>query len=371
MKVIIMAGGEGSRLWPLSGGRQPKHLLPLLAGGTLLAAAWRRALRVVSAGDVVTVTNERQYAPVAAAAAAVDPALRRHLISEPAARGTAGALALAGAYLAENGGLEPREMLLVCPADHVLEPEEKFAELIDRARPPAAGGFLVTFGVKPREAKTGYGYIRAGQPRDGFRVAEQFVEKPDRDTARRYCRSGCHFWNAGIFAFEAGVFQAALHRHAPEFAALATAGYQRARTMFATLPATSIDYALMEKAGRVAVVPVDAPFSWSDVGSWDALYEISEKDAAGNVASGPAVVALDTRNSLLFASGRKLAVIGVDNVTVIETPEAVLILGRGHEQKVRDIPGRFSETAARPAQSPGRASSRSGCSARKGGTPTR
>lgn len=342
MKAVIMAGGQGSRLWPLSDNRCPKHLLDLLEEGTLLAAAWRRVLRVVPAADVVTVTNNQQYAQVAAAAQALDPALKRHVISEPVGRNTAGALALAGAYLSENCRLDPREMLLVCPADQLLEPADRFAELVDRARVPASRGFLVTFGVKPREAHTGYGYIEAGEKRDGFLLAARFVEKPGLETARRYCQSGRHFWNAGIFAFESGVFLAALRRHAPEFAALADAGYQRARAMFDRLPAISIDYALMEKADQVAVVPVSAPFSWSDVGSWDALYSIREKDAAGNVTSGPAVVALDAFNSLLFSSGRKLAVIGVDNVTVIETPEAVLVLGRGHEQKVRDIQGWFS-----------------------------
>lgn len=337
-----MAGGEGSRLWPLSSARTPKYLLPLLGEGTLLAAAWRRALRLVGAGDVVTVTGAGQYPLVIAAAESQDPALRRHVISEPAPRDTAGAIAFAYAYLEARGDLAPDEELLVCPADHFLEPEEEFPKLVALAREPVRRGFLVTFGVRPgQEARTDYGYIRAGAEQGGFYVAEGFVEKPDLETARAYCASGRYFWNAGIFAFQAGVFRAAMGRHAPGFATVMDAGLKRARAMFGRLAPLSIDYALMEKAERVAIVPVAPPIYWSDAGTWGALREIWGKDPAGNAVRGEAVTSHETSNSLLFSSGRRLVVVGLDGVIVVETPEAVLVLAREHEQKARDI-GRVS-----------------------------
>jgi mannose-1-phosphate guanylyltransferase/mannose-1-phosphate guanylyltransferase/mannose-6-phosphate isomerase len=259
------------------------------------------------------------------------------LILEPAARNTAPAIALA----ALAG--EPDAILLVMPSDHVIADVAAFHAAIDKAIAPVEAGWLATFGITPTGPETGYGYIRRGEEiTDGVAKVDRFVEKPDVATAQAYLAEGCYNWNGGIFLFTASSYLAALERHAPAILAAAREAMDKAvhdgarilpdSLAFGRSPDDSIDYAVMEKAERVAVVPVE--MGWSDVGSWDALHEIAIKDSAGNAHHGE-VLAIDTANCLIRSEGPLVAAIGVSDLIVIATGDAVLIMPRGDSQKVK------------------------------------
>ncbi|MBA2935115.1 mannose-1-phosphate guanyltransferase [Sphingomonas sp. CGMCC 1.13654] len=259
------------------------------------------------------------------------------LILEPAARNTAPAIALAAVEA------EPDAILLVMPSDHVIADVAAFHEAIGRAVPLVEAGWLITFGITPVAPETGYGYIRRGETiGDGVQRVDSFVEKPDRATAERYLASGDHSWNGGIFLFTAGAYMAALEQFAPGMADAARDAMAAARRdgrhvhpdpqVFGRSPSDSIDYAVMEKAERVAVVPVD--MGWSDVGSWDALHALAPKDEDDNAHHGE-VIAIDTANCLIRSEGPLVAAVGVKDLIVIATRDAVLVLPRGDSQQVK------------------------------------
>ena len=330
---IILCGGAGSRLWPLSRAGRPKQMLDLLGGGSMLAATAAR------------VTDGALFAPpvpVAAAgqAEAIEDELPQaaHLILEPAARNTAPAIALAALVADED------DILLVLPSDHRIGDPAAFREAARRALPLARDGWIVTFGMKAERAETGYGYIERGPPLgDGIYRAARFVEKPDAATAQAYVADGRHDWNGGIFLMRAGTYLAALAAHAPEIAAAARVAMASARRegrrilpaaeAFAAAPALSIDYAVMEKAEKIAVVPVS--IGWSDIGSWDALHDVSARDEAGNATVGD-VLALGASNCLIRSDGPLVAAIGVEDLVVVATADAVLIVPRAESQRVRE-----------------------------------
>jgi mannose-1-phosphate guanylyltransferase/mannose-1-phosphate guanylyltransferase/mannose-6-phosphate isomerase len=259
------------------------------------------------------------------------------LILEPVARNTAPAIALAALSMA------PDALMLVMPSDHVIVDVAAFRAAIDVALPLANEGWLVTFGITPQAPDTGYGYIRAGELlTEGVRRVESFVEKPDRATAESYLAEGCYAWNGGIFLFRADAYLSALDAHAPAIAAAVRASLASGRRegtriypdadAFAASPDDSIDYAVMEKAARVAVTPVD--MGWSDVGSWDALHELADKDDQGNAHHGE-IVAIDTSGCLIRSSGPLVAAVGVKDLIIIATGDAVLIMPRGSSQEVK------------------------------------
>jgi mannose-1-phosphate guanylyltransferase len=331
---VILSGGSGTRLWPMSVPDRPKQFLPLVTQATLFEETLARVADASRFAPPIVVANARHAELIEAqlAGCAVE------LILEPAARNTAPAIALAAL------AAEAKAPLLVMPSDHVIADPAAFQHAIDAALPQVNDGWLVTFGIAPDGPETGYGYIDIGDVlADGVHRVARFVEKPDRATAEAMIATGDHVWNGGIFLFRADVFLGALSVHAPEILAAAQAAMDKARRegarvypdldAFAASPSESIDYAVMEKADRVAVVPVD--MGWSDVGSWDALHALGA-DAAGDAHHGE-VVALDTRNCLLKSDGIRIAAVGVEDLIVVASGNDVLILPRGRSQEVKRI----------------------------------
>lgn len=329
IRPVILAGGAGTRLWPLSTAAKPKHMLPLLGTDSLFELTLRRF------GDrfaePIIVANHAQEAELRAVAG---PGAR--IILEPLKRDSAGAIALA-ASLAEAD-----ELLLICPSDHFIADVEAFHRAIEQARPAAEDGRIVTFGIEPEYPATGFGYIAAGEG-EGVRPIARFVEKPDQEKAEAMLAEGGHYWNAGIFLASAQTWRDELGRYAPAILEAASAALQRGECespvirvdeeAFAKAPAKSIDYAVMEHSDRVAVVPVS--MGWSDVGSWAAVFDKAEAGEDGNVVVGNALV-IDSRGNLIRSDGPKVAAIGVDDLVIIATADAVLVTRLSHSQRVRE-----------------------------------
>jgi len=335
---VILSGGSGTRLWPMSTPARPKQMLALTAEQTMLQLTARRAHGERFAAPIVVANArhadmvESQLHEVAAAAQA--------LILEPVGRNTAPAIALAA--LAAGGGDAP---LLVMPSDHVISDVPAFHAAIHAAMPLVEQGWLVTFGIAADAPETGYGWIHIGDEIGGgvHRVGS-FVEKPPRDRAEAMLAAGDHAWNGGIFLFRADIYLGALAVHAPDMLAACQRAMDGAvreghrilpdAAAFGAAPAESIDYAVMEKAERVAVVPVS--MGWSDLGSWDALHAISDCDDGGNACEGD-VVLLETSSSLVRSDGMRIAMLGVSDLIVVASGNDVLILPRGRSQDVKKL----------------------------------
>ena len=336
--AVIMAGGAGTRFWPHSRQQRPKQFLSIDGRRTLLQATAHRLRGLVSPTHLIVVAP-RHLAPL----------VRRHLptlphenlVIEPAARSTAACLALAAARIARR---DAEASMAVFPADHTIADEARFRRCVARAFETAEReDCLVTFGIRPTSAETGYGYIEMGRPlrRDAPRVdwAARFVEKPDRATARRFLASGRYRWNAGMFVWRIAVLRTALARHAPALGRMMDAlGDPRraaaAQRAYRRLPAVSIDVALMERAERIAVVT--ATFDWNDIGNWAAMAAVWRRDAAGNASRGDALL-IDCRGSVVYGATRLVAVLGADDLIVIDSPDAVLVCPRNRAQDVRRI----------------------------------
>jgi len=334
---IILAGGSGSRLWPLSRQLNPKQFLPLAGSNTLLQDTICR-LEGLEHVQPWLVCNE-QHRFLAAEQLRQLGMESSRIFLEPEGRNTAPAIAIAALQILNQG---EDALLLVLAADHVIRNKEAFHVAIAKAATLAATGKLVTFGVKPERAETGYGYIQRGRELgdDGF-IINQFAEKPDQETAQYYLDSNEYYWNSGMFLFRASSYLEELRRFHPDMVDLCEralsgsevdADFIRvAKDIFLSCPSDSIDYAVMEKTDRAAVVPLDA--GWSDVGSWSALWDISEKNIEGNVLQGDAV-AEGISNTLVRAEHRLVAAVGVENLIIVETKDAVLVV---HKDKVQDV----------------------------------
>lgn len=336
---VILSGGSGTRLWPMSRPEMPKQMLALTGEQTMLQLTVARARGAERYGAPIVVGNARHAEMIEQqlSAVGIDDAT---LILEPAARNTAPAIALAA--LAAGGGDTP---LLVMPSDHVITDLDAFRAAIHAALPLVRDGWLATFGINPDAPETGYGYIQVGEPIDpGIHRVARFVEKPHADVAATMVAGGDHVWNGGIFLFRADAYLAALRSHAPAMLDAAESAMARAQRdgsrilpdadAFAACPSDSIDYAVMEKADRVAVAPVS--MGWSDVGSWDALHTVAVRDDDGNSHSGD-VIAIDTSNCLVRSDGARIAMVGVSDLIVVASGNDILILPRGRSQDVKRI----------------------------------
>jgi len=335
--AVILAGGSGSRLWPLSRQQLPKQFLALDGKDSLIQTTINRLSPVIDAKSVLIVTQESH-----AKGEAYHTLLPFKTLFEPTGRNTAPAIALAAAYLT-LGGDDP--IMVVLPADHIIKEEVRFREHLNIAIKAAESGKLVTFGIKPTRPDTGFGYIKAhkGDVHNIFDV-DHFTEKPDEATAQRFLKEGNYYWNSGMFVWRASVILDEIKQHLPAvhqvlhkiMADSKTAGtFQLAvEKHFAAMPAISIDYGVLEKSSRVSLIPCD--IGWNDVGSWQAVHEISTLDEGGNALQGR-VIAIDCKNSLIRAEKRLVATIGVEDLCVVETADAVLISKKDQTQRVREV----------------------------------
>lgn len=366
---VILSGGAGTRLWPVSRSAYPKPFMALADGQSLLYKTLDRALRAADGGSVLTVTG-RDYYFLTRDEYARHPSgdvRRLPFLLEPMGRNTAPAIGLAAMYAMEHLGADA--VLLVLPADHLIRDVDAFAADARRAQALAQDGFLVAFGIKPASPETGFGYIRMGATlAQGGREISAFVEKPDRATAEKYLASGDYAWNSGMFCFRADALLQAMEQTCPDVLAAVRACYagaqsrespvEFAREAFAALPDISIDYAVMERAARRAVVP--ASFDWSDIGSWKAVSEIESgnaPDAAGNRVQGMAVT-IDSENCFIQGGKRLVAAVGVKDLVIVDTADAVLIADRERAQQVKQVveelrrndhaTARFHQTVHRP-----------------------
>lgn len=345
--AVVLAGGSGTRFWPLSREKTPKQLLPIAGGeDTLLQQTVKRVLPLIPRENVFVVTNASLFADVSKQLSEkLGDSWDQSIITEPEARNTAPALGLAALHLSR---IAPDGCMVVLSTDHVIRRGDLLPALLTKARDAAQRGLVVTLGISPSWAETGYGYIRAGaacpgEESTGARKVEAFVEKPDRATAAKYLETGGYYWNSGIVVWKTATLLEEIQKHAPKlWGALeeirASLGTEREdqviKDAFARLEPISIDYAVMERTARAAVIPAD--IGWSDVGSWAALEQVSERDAQGNVISGN-VVDLGSKDSIVHAEKRLVATVGLEAMVVVDTPDAVLVCSKDRVQDVKGV----------------------------------
>lgn len=351
--AIVLAGGSGTRLWPLSRSSKPKQLLCLNGAESLLQQTVRRVLPMVDASHVVTVTSAEYRFEVAGQLLALDAALAGGVLAEPMGRNTLPAIAWAVARIARE---TPDALIGVFSSDHAVANDDAFLRAWQSAEAAAKEGYVALFGMQPTEPATGYGYIQSGKPLAGansgplseVHQAARFVEKPDLATAQGYLTEGGYYWNGGMFVFRADRFMEMVKQHQPQIFAAAQAlaennQAQAAADVYGSMPDLSIDYGLLELADNVAVVPVD--MGWSDLGSWESIYQQRGKDAQGNMLEGD-VLAIDSQDNLLWSEHGLVATLGVANLAVVQTRDATLICPRERVQDLKQLVAAVKESHA-------------------------
>ncbi len=346
MKIIILAGGGGTRLFPLSRTKYPKQFLKLEGKESLFTQTVQRFLPLVKPADIVVVTNKEYVHHVKNELFACG-AEAAHVVLEPVGRNTAPAIALAANYCGEELGVDLTEVLFVTPSDHIIRPVGLFVETVRQVEKLAAKGHVVTCGIKPQQAETGYGYIQAGEPYGaGFKVSS-FKEKPDKETAEQYLAAGNYYWNSGMFGFTVGTFQQELQKFQPEIFALSQQPLELLLAEFESMPGISIDYAVAEKSQQVVMLPFTA--YWNDIGSWDAIYDVLDKDADGNALQGDCLP-LACSNTLMMGRSRLIAGIGLEDLLIVETDDVIVVAKRGESQQVKELVNVLKEKGRREAE---------------------
>ena len=333
MKVIILAGGGGTRLFPMSRTCYPKQFLKIAGHKSLLVQTLERFMLFVRPEDIVVITNQDYYFFVKAELESCG-AQGASIVCEPASRNTAPAIALAIKYCEDKLESGVNETLFVAPSDHIIKPAAEFAQLVQAAAKAAGCTDIITLGVKPDKPETGYGYINAYKDESCAYTVKSFKEKPDSATAQQYLHDGSYFWNAGLFAFSISAMKHELKAYCPDIMHLYSLPYEEMLENFHKMPQISIDYAVMEKSQHVKMLPLT--IYWNDIGSWDALYDVLEKDDFGNTASG-STCDINCTNTMLISNNKLVAAIGLDNISVIETADAILVAKRGDGQQVKEL----------------------------------
>lgn len=335
MYGIILAGGSGSRLWPLSRELYPKQLLNIMSDKSLLQSTFERLTHCMDKSNILSITNTKHASNVKMQIQELTE--NPIVLSEPVAKNTAPAIALATKYILQKTNEDP--IILVVPSDHLIKDNEKFLATVKKGEKLAQEGYIVTFGIQPDYPETGYGYINTLKPLEvGYKVKE-FVEKPDIETAKSYLKAGTYYWNSGIFMFKASVMMKEFAKLAPEIAKITNSvDFINSKDIpfveFDKMPSISIDYAIMEKSDKIALLKLES--DWNDLGSWKSIYDVSNKDENNNVFVGH-VIDEGSKNSFVYASSKLVTTIGLEDTIIIETEDAILACKKDKTQDVKRI----------------------------------
>lgn len=345
MKIIILAGGGGTRLFPLSRDCYPKQFLHVIEDKSLFAQTIERFLGLVEAKDIIIVTNERYIFHVQAELKTIN-AQEAHIITEPMGKNTAPAIALAQSYCQDVLECDNNEILFVSPSDHLIKPIDAFQNLIRNAQDIAKDS-VVTLGIKPTKPEIGYGYIEAEKNNNLAKKVISFKEKPDLATAKEYITSGNYYWNGGMFMFSIATMQDELIKYMPAIIDITQNGYQYIVDNFADMPDISIDYAVAEKSQKMMMIPMENIY-WNDIGSFDAIAEVlSDKDK--NVFKGD-ILAENCTDTMIIGDSRLIAGIDLENLMIIDTPDALLVAKKGESQKVKNIVNKLKQNKRKEAK---------------------
>ncbi|MGD0664295.1 MAG: mannose-1-phosphate guanylyltransferase/mannose-6-phosphate isomerase [Rhabdochlamydiaceae bacterium] len=335
MKIVILAGGSGTRLWPLSRDAFPKQFLKIDDEWSLLQKTILRFYQKEAPQDILIITNPECLHLVKSQAKAIHPSLENRVVVEPVRKNTGPAILYAVKYLTDVEGVGLDEPILFTPSDQIIEPQDKFAVLVKEAEALAKNDVIVTFGIVPNKPETGYGYLEVAlDEKAGIYTAVQFVEKPSFEVAEKYLEAGNYLWNSGMFAFNAKTLFREIANHTPELKEAAELSFEELQNQFGELTPISIDYAVMERSKNIVVVPL--PLTWTDLGSWDSVFDALEKDSNHNVKVGN-VHSIDTTNSLIYGGKRLISTIGLDDVIIVETDDALFLGKKGESQKVKEL----------------------------------
>ncbi|MDR2539226.1 MAG: NTP transferase domain-containing protein [Chlamydiales bacterium] len=335
MKAVVLAGGSGTRLWPYSNRKKPKQFLHFGEKRSLLQKTIERLIPIIDPKDILIITSQGYFHLVKTQVIEISLQLENQILIEPEQKNTAPAIALAICYLTSFLKISSQECVLICSSDHLISPQETFAHALMEAEKIAQKEKNVIFGVYPNKPETGYGYIKLGiQEQENIYHVDSFVEKPDFALAQKYLLSGQYLWNSGIFLFQIKTFIKELQKHCPEISMGISEGFREFVARFSELPNLSIDYALMEKSTNTKVMRLD--LNWSDVGSWDSVYDFIEKDQHNNAKMGN-VLDIDTKNCLIMGSKRLISTIGLEDLIIVETADALFVGKRKESQKVKSL----------------------------------